>query len=229
MKPRFISFEEVAAYLRGKSVAIIGSAPSVLDNEPGFVDSFDAVCRVNNYRTSARAGFRCDIHYAFYGTSIKNTADELKRDGVKLCLCKLPNSKPIESAWHEQRKKPHGIDYRYIYANRAAWWFTDTFIPDDARFLRKFELLDKHQPTTGFAAILDVLDCEPKSLFLTGFDGFTSGLHNVDEPHREKNLDDPIRHRPDLEMRWLAENMSRYPITLDRKLSEIIDGLRVAA
>lgn len=224
---RFITFEEVAAYLRGKSVAIVGSAPSVLDNKEGLIDSKQVVIRVNNYKLGQAQGFRCDCHYAFYGTSIKKTADELKRDGVQMIMCKLPNSQPLESAWHRANGKLAGIDYTYIYRNRAAWWPCPVFVPDDARFLRKFNLLGKHQPTTGFAAILDVLDCEPASIYLTGYDFFLSGLHNVNEPWREKNLDDPIRHRPDLELAWLAANADRF--TFDATLMRLTDARRLAA
>jgi hypothetical protein len=217
---RFVAFEDVAARFRGKPVAIVGSGPGVLSNDPGFVDSHDVVLRVSDYKTSEKAGYRCDVHYSFYGNSIRKDRDTLKRDGVTLCVCKLPNSKPIESQWHVVHGKPHGIDYRYIYETRAQWWWCDTFIPDDARFLEKFELLGKHSPTTGFAAILDVLDCKPRSVYLTGFDFFTSGLRNVDEPWRQKNTGDPICHRPDLEAQWIADNAERF--TFDRKLSDLM-------
>lgn len=219
---RFVSFEEAAARFRGRSVALVGSGPSSLQNSPGFVDSHEVVCRVSDYKTGAAQGMRTDVHYSFYGNSIKKSAEDLKRDGVVLCMCKLPNSRPLESAWHIERGKKEGIDYRYIYRNRAAWWFCDTFIPDDARFLAKFELLGKHQPTTGFAAILDVLECEPRSLYLTGYDFFTSGLRNVDEPWRAGSPDDPIRHRPDFEAAWLKANASRRPIRLDAKLMAML-------
>jgi hypothetical protein len=225
---KFVTFDEVASRIRGKTVAVVGSAPSVLNNAPGFVDDHDLVIRINNFKTGERQGFRCDLFYSFFGTSIKKTRKELERAGVSMMMCKLPNSKPIESAWHGKSNKPHGIDYRYIYIMRAAWWWCDTFIPDDARFLRKFELLEKHQPTTGFAAILDVLDCKPKSVYLTGFDGFSSGMHNVDEPWREKNMDDPIRHRSDLEMKWLKDNAGRYPMEFDAKLTAMLEK-RMAA
>jgi hypothetical protein len=105
------------------------------------------------------------VHYSFYGSSIFKTDDELKYDGVQLCMCKCPNSQPIESQWHRRMGKLNGIDFRYIYAARRAWWFTDTFIPDDERFMRKVAMLQGHIPTTGFAAILDVLDCEPSEPF----------------------------------------------------------------
>lgn len=224
---RFVTFSDAAAHFIGKSVSIVGSAPSCLDNAPGFVDSHDVVVRVNNHKIGAAQGMRTDVHYSFYGTSIRKTSEELTSEGCQLCWCKLPNSQPIESEWHRQRGKMVGIDYRYIYRNRASWWFCDTFVPGDRMFLEKFELLEKHQPTTGFSAILDVLACHPSRVYLTGFDGFTSGLHNVDEPHRMKNTDDPIGHRPDLELEWLSNNADRF--RLDRKLTELLAREKAAA
>lgn len=219
---KFVSFGDVRDRLRGKSVVIVGSGPSVLGNEPGFIDSHDVVVRVNNHKCSPAAGLRTDVHYSFYGSSIRKSAQELQREGVTLCICKLPNSKPLSSEWHEKRGKAEGVDYRYIYRQREAWWFCDTFIPDDARFLAKFELLGKHQPTTGFAAILDVMECDVASSHLTGFDFFTSGVHNVTERWVARNPDDPIRHRPDLERDWIKANASRF--TFDGKLDELING-----
>jgi hypothetical protein len=215
---RFVSQSEVAERIRGKTVAIVGSAPSVLKNPVGLVDSHDVVVRANNYRLSAWAGLRTDVHYSFYGSSIRKSASDLRRDGVTLCWCKCPNSKPIESPWHEANGKLAGIDFRYIYETRRAWWFCDTLVPDDASFLAKFELLDRRIPTTGFAAILDVLACEPASVYLTGFDFFTSGIHNVSERWTPGNPNDPIGHRPDMEMEWLRQNLSRYPLKIDRSL-----------
>ena len=132
---RFVTFGEAAEHLRGKSVAVVGSGPGVLGNAPGFIDSHDVVIRVNNYKLGEAAGNRTDIHYSFYGTSIRKTAKELAEDGAYLCMCKCPNSKPLSSEWHERNRKPEGVDYRYIYRMREGWWFCDTFIPDDARFL----------------------------------------------------------------------------------------------
>jgi hypothetical protein len=219
---RSVDFSEAAERFRGRRVAIVGSGPGSLDNEPGMVDSHEVVVRVSNYKTGPAQGKRCDVHYSFYGSSIRTTIDQLQRDGVTLCMCKLPNSQPIESSWHRERGKLLGIDYRYIYQRRASWWPCDVFIPDDVRFLAKFNLLGQHQPTTGFAAILDVLECEPAALYLTGFDFFASGLHNVDEKWKPGDPTDPICHRPDLELQWLRDNRGRYPITFDRRLAALI-------
>lgn len=214
----FITFDEVKPVFRGKRVAVVGSGPGSLDNEPGFVDGHDVVVRVNNYKVGVPQGFRTDVHHSFYGTSIRKTAEDLKKDGVRLCMCKCPNSRPIECEWHVRMRKIEGIDYRYIYEYRRGFWFCDTFIPPDEHYLRVFEMLGRHIPTTGFSAILDVLACEPESVYLTGFDFFTSGVHNVNEPWRRGNPDDPICHRPDLEARWLRDYTKNNEIQVDRQL-----------
>ncbi len=218
----FVTFDRVASLLRGKTVAIVGSGPGSLDNDAGKVDGHDVVIRVNNYKTGIAQGWRTDVHYSFYGNSIRKPAFALKKDGVKLCMCKCPNSKPIESEWHEKTGRQFGIDFRYIYEKRASFWFCETFVPDDAHFMLGFDLLERHIPTTGFSAILDVLECEPKSVFLTGFDFFVSGIHNVNEPWRAGNPEDPICHRPDLELAWLKENAKAYPISLDPVLEKMV-------
>lgn len=216
----FVSLSQVAERFSGKTVAIVGSGPGSLDNAPGFVDSHDVVVRVNNYKTGLQQGFRCDVHYSFYGTSIRKTAEELKADGVALCMCKCPNAKALECEWHERMGKQVGIDYRYIYRNRVGWWFCDVVLPSVERYRGQFEMLDKHIPTTGFSAVLDVLDCNPASVYLTGFDFFISGVHNVDERWKPGDPQDPICHRPDLESAWVKANAHRF--TFDKKLVELL-------
>ena len=212
----------VKQVFEGKTVAIVGSGPGVLDNKPGFIDEHDVVVRISNYKIFEETGIRTDVHYSFYGSSINKSIDDLKADGVYLCMCKCPNSKPINSQWHEINGKTKGIDFRYIYQMREPWWFCPTYVPTDAEFLAQFELLKKHVPTTGFSAILDVLSYNPKSVYLTGFDFFSSGIHNVDERWRKNNPQDPIGHVPHEEKRWLINNYKNYPITFDATLKRLI-------
>lgn len=222
--PHFCSRPEAEAVLAGRTVAIVGSGPGVLDNEPGFVDSHEVVIRVNNHRCSAAAGWRTDAHYSFYGSSIKVPREDLIAQGVKLCLCKCPDAKFMESEWHKQRNKPHGVDWRYIYQARRDWWWVPTFVPSVEEFREGFNLLGSHVPTTGFSAVLFALSCRPKSILLTGFDFFASGVHNVDERWRPGDPTDPIGHVPHLERQWLADNLRHHDITCDRRLAGILKG-----
>lgn len=222
----FVDRSAVSARLAGRRVALVGSGPGVLGNAPGLIDSHDVVIRVNNHRLVDEAtGRRTDVHYSFYGSSVKKTADELRAEGVVLCMCKCPDAKPIESRWHERMRKLHGIDFRYIYEARADWWFCDTYVPTVEEFMSHFQLLGGHVPTTGFAALLDVLSYEPASVYMTGFDFFTSGRHNVNERWKPGRPDDPIGHVPQIEAAWLRWNMHRHPITTDAALSRVLEGL----
>lgn len=218
---RFVSRAEVAPVFAGRSVAIVGSGPGVLENPAGLIDSHEVVVRVNNYKLSPATGQRTDVFYSYFGNAVKKPAAELQRDGVRLCMAKCPNAQAIESRWHSENGKAHGVDFRWIYAKRAAWWFCDTYVPDLPEFLEGFRLLGEHVPTTGFAAILAVLSFQPASLYLTGFDFFSSGVHNVNEKWRPGAADDPIGHVPELERAWLAANRSPS-ITYDRRLSGLL-------
>lgn len=215
---RFITRSEVRPWFEGKRVAIVGSGPGVLENPHSFVDSHDVVVRINNYKLSAAAGSRTDVFYSFFGTSIRKTKWELKRDGVRLCMCKCPNAHAIESDWHRSRRMMIGVDYRPHYERRQGWWFCDTYIPTVDEFMVGFELLGRHIPTTGFAAILDVLSFGPESVYLTGFDFFRSRIHNVNEKWRPRNNDDPIKHEPERELAWIAQNRQNYPLIFDNEL-----------
>lgn len=228
----FVDRDYCRPFFEGKRVAIVGSGPGVLDNAPGFVDGHDVVCRINNYRLSPAAGFRNDVQYSFWGSSCRKTREELIADGVTLCMCKLPDADladdPLDATWHRRQGKMIGLNYRAHYRRREGFWFCPTYIPTVAEFLVGFRLLGDHMPTTGFAAILDVLSFGPRSVFLTGYDFFTSGKHNVTDPWRAKNPDDPYRHRPDLERAWVAENIGRYPITVDAALGRALNMARAA-
>ena len=219
---RFCGRETVAAAFKDHTVAIVGSGPGVLDNAPGFVDSHDVVLRVNNYKLTVQTGERTDVFYSFFGRSIRKTRDDLEADGVRLCMCKCPDAKFMESKWHRIKKKPRGVDFRYIYLERADWWFCDTFVPSVEDFMETFTLLGKHVPTTGFAAIHEVLKHDPRSVYITGFDFFSSGIHNLNEKWRAGDPSDPIGHAPQAELKWLAENMNRHPIAVDSALAAIL-------
>lgn len=216
----FCDRAHVRSVLEGKRVVIVGSGPGALDNEPGFIDSHDIVVRVNNHGIGGNLGERTDVHYSFYGGSIRVKREDLIAQGCKLVMCKCPDAKVMESEWHRKMNKPHGVDYRYIYQTRRDWWFCPTYVPSVAEFMASFELLGKHIPSTGFSALLAVVDHSAASIHLTGFDFFASRVHNVNEPWRPGNPDDPIGHAPERERAWLAEHVDS--VTMDPKLTEIM-------
>lgn len=228
MHKHFCTDDTPRRLFHGKRVAVVASGPGAGENPPGLVDGFDVVVRVNNYKLTERTGWRTDVLYSFFGDSITKSAIELVSDGVELCMCKCPDAKFIDSPWHTKHNKPNGVDFRYIYRNRAAWWFCQTWVPSLDTFLEKFHLLDSHIPTTGFAAVLDVLAFRPAELYCTGFDFFTSRIHNLDEPWREKNTGDPIGHVPALERAWFADKVCNPAlptrIMTDERMHQALSG-----
>ncbi len=64
--------EYVRSIFEGKSVAIVGSGPGVLDNKEGFIDSHDVVVRISNYKIFLETGVRTDVHYSFTATQLQN-------------------------------------------------------------------------------------------------------------------------------------------------------------
>ncbi len=219
-KHLFSDFNRIISHFKNKRVAIVGSAPTCLDNPPGLIDSFEQVIRISNYGYGSQLGKRTDVFYSFFGSSTRKNHQELIRDGVKMCMSKLPNSKPFHSQWHANKNKNDGHDYRAHYRRREPWWFCPTYVPDDKHFLELFDFLDKHQPTTGFACIWDLLKCDPKELYITGFDFFTSRIHDVNKRWKFKNPTDPHRHLPQIEMKKLFEFKKKHQyIKLDKWLS----------
>lgn len=217
---RFVNKSHVRSVFENKTVAIVGSGPGVLDNDPGYIDDHNVVVRVNNYRLYPETGKRTDVFYSFFGNSIKKESVDLIGDGVFLCMCKCPDAKVMESEWHRTNGKMEGVDFRGIYERRKSWWFCDTYIPTIADFMALFDSLGRHIPTTGFAAIREIMDCGPAYIYLTGFDLFRSGLHNVNEPWRKKNTGDPIGHVPETELLWLRDNRKMF--AMDARLTAIM-------
>ena len=215
----FCTRDHVRDVLQDKIVAIVGSGPGSLSNTTGFIDSHEVVIRVNNYKLMGGTGRRTDVFYSFFGTSITKSAVGLRQDGVKLCMAKCPNSQFMESDWHRENNAMNGVDFRSIYEKRKGWWFCPTYIPTTEEFMQKFNLLDGHVPTTGFAALLDVLAYNPAHVYMTGFDFFASKIHNVNERWKAVKKDDPIGHKPAMERKWIADNLDNLPISMDKRMA----------
>ena len=229
MQTNWLTYEQVAEIFNGKTVAIVGSAPTVLENDGNYIDSHDIVVRVNNYKLKPeKTGKRTDVHYSFYGNSIKKTSDELKKDGVYLCMCKVPDANTIESEWHKKNGKQFGVDFRWIYARRAQWWFCDTYAPTKPHFMKYFTLCGNRMPTTGFQCILEILSFNISKAYITGFDFFESKIHNVNEVWRPGRLDDPIGHNPKTEKEYIL-HLNDDRVIYDKHINRLRDSIKLEA
>jgi hypothetical protein len=213
-----LTFDNLKEIFKGKTVAIVGSAPSVLNNTCDMIENNDIVVRINNYKTrgidlrsvpydyTQNVGVRVDYHYSFYGGSIRTTGQELKDANCKGHLCKCPDEEIVHmTEWHKARKALHGCGWAWIYRRRLGYWVAPVYVPEKEHYLKLFNILGQHIPTTGFSCIWEISQLEPKQMYITGFDFFSSGKHNTDEMWRTKNNDDPIKHVPEVEAKLLKQ------------------------
>lgn len=227
-----MTLDEVRDYFKGKRVCVMGSAPSCLDNVGSDIDGYDSVVRVNNFKIVGfedKVGTKCDVHYSFYGNSIRVNFDYLKLLGVKLHMCKCPNGEPYagiyDYAWHRKHAKgDYGYNFEYIYKLRNGKWIAPVYIPDISHYLQLFNFLGCASPTTGFAAIWELIQCELKELYITGFDFFTSKMHNVNEHWRAGKPDDPLRHEPEREREHVRQWSQLPHVRIDNRLKELFNG-----
>jgi hypothetical protein len=225
-----ISLLQMREFFNGKRVAIIGSAPSCLDNRGDVIDGYDAVIRINNFKIAGfekQVGERIDVHYSFYGNSIRTDFNDLKKRGLKLHMCKCPNSRPYVSQWHIENKGPKddcAYNFRYIYNLRDNTWVAPVYIPSEEHYLTLWEFVNRASPTTGFACIWEIMQTDAAEVYITGFDFFTSRMHNVNEHWKKGRDDDPLRHRPDFELERVKQWAMLPHVRVDRKLKEMIDA-----
>jgi hypothetical protein len=231
---KVLTLSDLKESFANKRVAIIGSAPSVLQNQGDIIDKYDEIIRINNFKVKGvdlkgnnydyrhLVGSRTDWHYSFYGGSIRTSKAEL--EGIKGHLCKCPNEEIVHlTDWHIKRKAEKGCGWAWIYRARTDYWQAPVYIPTKEHYLRCFYMLGNRVPTTGFACIWEMISLPVKEMYITGFDFFKSGVHNVTEIWKPGKADDPIGHVPQREFEFLKKWVKEMPkITLDKHLRRLI-------
>jgi len=234
---KVLTFDNLIQSFKDKVVVIIGSAPSALDNNSESIESHDEIIRVNNFKTTGtdlkgryydfrnKVGHRTDWHYSFYGGSIRTKVEEL--EGIKGHICKCPNEEIVHMTdWHKERHFEKACGWAWIYRKRNDYWVAPVYIPIKSHYLRLFNILGGHVPSTGFACIWEMLNLPVKRLYITGFDFFRSGVHNINEHWSTgKNPDDPIKHLPEKEFEFFKEWVKTdNRIYVDNHLRRMIDA-----
>ena len=148
-------------YLKGKRVAIVGPALSVEGSKNGsFIDSHDVVVRLNyaNINNPKDSGTKTDIVY--YDGSLHNYGD-LKLDYL---VCAYPKTE-----WFFEERCLKSVQYLSTLYNHK--------VVDSGIYTQLKNSLDKDntvRPNTGLIAIVDLLQSELRSLFITGLDFYRS-------------------------------------------------------
>jgi hypothetical protein len=164
LRKKYKTYSEFKKLLEKKRVCLVGPAEYIdkeFVNHGQVIDSYDVVIRVNNFINIDKS-------------LVKNYGKKLDVLIISLWYDDRNTFSHKEAYSKENIQKPLLIYYRY---NRLRRLFLSFFkINDNITICEQpkenwQELLKilKHSPTTGMAAIFDILKCNPKELYITGF------------------------------------------------------------
>ncbi|RZF61672.1 glycosyltransferase family 29 protein [Sphingobacterium corticibacterium] len=221
-----IPFDE--NWFKGKRVALVGGADSVLKEKLGaYIDGFDVVVRINR-------GVEVLDKQKDYVGSRTDFLFHLFQEGD------LPGDSPVTpKLWEE---KNVGVVVFSLNVFRSSYgFFTVKKVVERTKKKFRFaqvvpehykanaEVLHPFPPTTGFVAINTIMQCMPEELYLTGITFFKTA-HNA--AYRSGDLtyyQDLFRnngiHNPELEYRHVKNLYLSYPDVLvpDNTLREIFE------
>ena len=226
--------------VKNKSIVIIGPSPSLLEKDNGkLIDSYDIVIRVKK-------------GYPIKEDLKKNLGEKIDILCTHLKLCQ--NNLDEESLKQIYKSEcgliympyPRTIDpFKRFYNNFDPYY--KNFLMDNEKLLNRTievdttseeEIYNKHSkkmnttPTTGIAMILDLLECEYKELFITGFTFRLDGYYE-DYKTREEDKESYIRtfvtrqiHNTNNEAKYLKPLLlNKNNIKLDDKLKSILENI----
>jgi hypothetical protein len=203
----------------GKSILIMGSAPSVVKLTPKFMDSFDLICRVNNFSFFNECK-RTDIWYTMAGRSIKKTTGDLKTGKCKLAFLKTPFRNIVTYNRDGSINKLQSFDSRAHYIKCRKRWFEVPFYLQNVNHWRWLTAQIGQIVTTGLSAIVDLYRFNPKSMHVAGFDFFSSRLHNISVPIHLKPW--PKHHDFKTEFLFARKFINTYPnISVDETIKKL--------
>jgi len=172
-----IPVEKVASIIGGKSVLILGAAPSVESLTAEFMNGFDLIVRVNNYRIF-NACERTDIFYSMLGGSIKKRCGDLAREGCKFIFVKSPAKDFIVKDEKGNKNIFKSLDIEGIFRQwRMGWIELPVYFQTIENWCWLADQIGQI-PTTGLSAIVDIYRFKPAQMHIAGFDFFSSGMHN---------------------------------------------------
>jgi len=203
--------------LKGSSVAICGSAPSIQDNRDGYIDKHDIVVRMNNFKLLRSCGEKKHIYYSYFGKAIRKNASEINE--FEVVMCKYPE---VDFTGHTYGETDAGYSENFIkfYENKKSFFnkiFVPVWKPRLSEWTQNFLSIGRI-PSTGLSCILDILRFKPKKIYITGFDFFSTMMHNVNEPITQKELS---RHDFEREKEFFEKIVRYEPVELDKHLKKI--------
>lgn len=175
------------------SVAVIGNSANVLNEELGrYIDSYDVVCRMNNYQIEQYElfiGKKTDLYVTSLFNRPLKTTEELRRQSVKTVFVSRPMS----------AKYAYNVALGEMLKNYPKIKGMDPSFVSEAVFDELYDHLQiKNEnsgknPTSGLTFLYTLLkNVELGDVFIAGFDFFASAkgkkaLHYYKEDYYDRN------------------------------------------
>jgi len=192
-------------FLKNKNVAIVGPATSVMFSENGdFLESHDVLIRVNqglkiSKNNKAFLGNRTDVLYNSLDFHINSGGNLFKEDltNIEFICCPYPTKEGTFTNLIFNKFEESSLFEKYKIR----------FIRDSVYYDAKSE--SNSRINTGFGAILDLLQHDLKSLYITGIDFYRSeyvsgykpydgtSVKEIERDLQFKQYLDSSRHHPD--------------------------------
>ncbi len=165
-------------YLKGKRVALVGPAKSIEGSNNGaYIDSHDVVVRLNHAKIGnpLDSGTRTDIIY--YDGSYHDYGDTK----LKYLVCSYP---PSEWFFNERCLETCHV-YGYTYLNKHEIIDSDLY----SNIKTSLNENNKSRPNTGLIAMVDLLNYDIDSLFITGLDFYRTSYAKEHPDYGDTDLE----------------------------------------
>ncbi len=209
-------------FINNKSVCIVGSAGYLSDHWLGEkIDSFDVVIRINrghtvlNNKNKQQLGSKTSIIY-----TIADPLEQTKSELSSLFCEMLLHKTFIKTLPIYRNSLVGGNKELYEYLESAApQLLIDTSTKTNIK-LAKINPDNRKHPNTGVISILECLTCDPKNIYVCGFDFFSS----INDSTYIEGYRDEMRarvgvggHKPNDDMNLLKKELykTKIPFELD--------------
>lgn len=193
----------------GKKILLVGAAPDLyVDN----INEYDIVVRINKVLPVTKSvakitSDRCDVLYAYYKIDPSPHLKKVKELRMRLT--------PI-------RFSKQGTAFRRFGD------YTDNLKIIDQEYIKKFDFELGCKANTGILAIKEIIDQNPKKLFITGITFYRTGYHEhyrETKSKKEKVLKEKgniYNHNQDKQLDWFVKNVYKKDFVFtDSTLDEI--------
>ena len=224
--------------IKNKRVVLVGPSPSLLNKENGtLIDSYDIVIRIKKGfpivdKLIKHLGKKTDILCSHLKLTQNNldysSLEQLYNSNCQLIYMPYPTTiEPFNRFYN------NFIQYyqHFLVVNPNYNRKIPVLVSDKSSYLYHSKKMNT-TPTTGIAMILDLLECDFKELFITGFTFRLDGYYE-DYKTKEEDKESYIRtfitrkvHNTNLEAHYLKPLLVNKPnIILDEPLTNIFKQL----